>query len=524
MKSVATVLVQNLKAFGISHVFGIPGKAISPLVLETERHEVRYVLCRHEAGAGFAAAGFSLGSENLGVALGTSGPGGTNMLTAAAQAKADHLPVLFITGHPSMKNTGRALGQDSSLFGTDLVKLFEPVTLMSARVERGALFQLYFQHALETAFGIVKGPVHLGIPADVLTEQVQEFELELPSCCVAISPEINRILPLLESAQSPVLMLGKGVHTASAYGVVRELAEKRQIPVMTTPGGKGSFPTDHPLSLGVFGLGAGTNAYNYLRSGTDLMLMIGTKLSDTALNDFSPPLYPEQIIQFDCDMAYGGNSPVPAIVVNGDLQQNLQRLLERLPTCSGKAFSVNVSLAAAATETASFTEYISGAQTMRVLRKKLPGDAVVLSDEGHHSLDAINYFDIYQSGTFLYDDDFGAKGHAIGMAIGYQLAQPARKVVCFTGNSCLMMHGTEISTAVCNQLPVIYIVLRHGKINRIQNEGGGLFETPLDAAEFGRSLGATAFRCRSEAEIESALDFALGNSDPSVVEILIDPK
>lgn len=134
---VYTILVEHFKKWGITHVFGIPGKSISPLMLELENYDIQYVLGRHEAGCGFEASGYALAAKTMGIAIGTSGPGGTNLITAAAQAKEFQLPVLFITGQPSMQETGRALSQDSSQFGADLVKMFEPVTLFSARIERG---------------------------------------------------------------------------------------------------------------------------------------------------------------------------------------------------------------------------------------------------------------------------------------------------------------------------------------------------------------------------------------------------
>lgn len=189
------------------------------------------------------------------MAVGTSGPGGTNMVTAAGQAMAYHLPVLFITGHPSVKQSGRAMGQDSSMFGTDIVKMFEPVTLFSARVERGDQFPLYLQHALECALTGRKGPVHLSIPADVLLEEIEPFTLSLPSLQPAISPYLNEVKLLLEQAKRPLLFLGKGVHSSNAYEEVKQLSKVFGIPVITTPGGKGTIRTDHPGYLGPYGLG-----------------------------------------------------------------------------------------------------------------------------------------------------------------------------------------------------------------------------------------------------------------------------
>ncbi|HEY4554069.1 MAG TPA: thiamine pyrophosphate-binding protein, partial [Bacillaceae bacterium] len=216
MKTVAALLAEHLVKFNITHAFGIPGKAVVPLLLEMEKKNISFVLSRHESGGGFMAGGYALQNETLGVAVGTSGPGGTNMLTSAGQALSYHLPVLFITGHPTIKGTGRAMGQDSSFFGTDLVKMFEPVTLFSARVERGDQFPLYFQHALEKALTGRRGPVHLSIPADVLTQEIEPFELSLPEYQPSISPKIHEVRALLQKAKRPLLFVGKGVHISGA--------------------------------------------------------------------------------------------------------------------------------------------------------------------------------------------------------------------------------------------------------------------------------------------------------------------
>ena len=188
--------------------------------------------------------GIALQNKTLGVALGTSGPGGTNMLTAAGQAMAFHLPVLFITGHPTIKGTGKALGQDSTLFGTDLVKMFEPVTLFSARVERGDLFPIYFQHALEKACTGRKGPVHLSIPSDVLTEEIESFNINLPEPYSMVSNRLDEALSLIEKAKRPLLFVGKGVHLSRTYEEINELSLRFGIPIITTPGGKGAVRSD----------------------------------------------------------------------------------------------------------------------------------------------------------------------------------------------------------------------------------------------------------------------------------------
>lgn len=531
---VSQVLASNMKAWGIGHVFGIPGKPISPMMLDLDSEGIEFVLVRHEAGAGFAAAGYAMGNRKLGVALGTSGPGGTNLLTAAGQAKAYNLPLLILTGQPSAADSGKALGQDSSHFGTDLVKMFEPVTLFSARVERADLLQMYLRHAVEKAVTGIKGPVHLCIPFDILMTQIEPFAVQLPlHIPQAVSPVAEEAIPLLNAARKPVLFLGKGVNSADAYEEVRVLAEHWNIPVITTPGGKGVFPTRHPLCLGNFGLGGTTQARDYLKAGVDLLIAIGTKLSDMTLSGFTEDMMPEQVIHFDHELTFVGKAlPVPTLAVLGDAKGNLQRLLTAAQ--AGR----RVYEAAAASELSMTKEpehsasgELSAVAAVKALRAALPDDAIVYGDDGSHTFYAIRHFDIVEAGTFHFDDVFGAMGHAIGYSVGAKAAQPERTIVCLTGDGCAMMHGMEISTAVNHRLPVVFVVLNNGRLDMVDkgmshNTGrsvGAIYENPIDIAMFARSLGAEASCCRTSEEIRDAVAAAVRAGVPTVIEIMVDP-
>jgi acetolactate synthase I/II/III large subunit len=531
-KTVAALLVEHLKKFRVNHAFGIPGKAVVPLLLEMEKREMSFILTRHESGAGFAAGGYALQKGTFGVAVGTSGPGGTNMLTAAGQAKAYHLPVLFITGHPSMKETGKALGQDSTPFGTDLVKMFEPVTLFSARVERGDLFPMYFQHALEKAWTGRKGPVHLSIPADVLREEIEPFDLDLPQPLSVVSSNIEEVIDLLNEAKSPLLFVGKGVHLSRAYEEIKCLSLRFNIPIITTPGGKGTVCSNHPGYLGPFGLGGTEEAFQYLKRGVDLLIVIGTKLTDMTLAGFTPDMYPKRIVQFDCDPTFVGKSiPVPTLAVIGDARENLRALLSKTSGQKDSLTVLDLNDTSNREESSKNHEWLSAAQVAKLLRKSLPAHTTVFGDDGSHTYYAIRYFDILQEGSFFFDDVFGTMGHAIGYAIGAKLASPNLPIVCLTGDGCTLMHGTEISTAVCHQIPVIFVILNNGRLDMVDkgmkyNVGrsvGTVYETPVDVHLFAQSLGAASFRCAKEQEIEESLSFALQHSGPTVIEILVDP-
>lgn len=533
-KRVYTLLVEHFKNWGISHVFGIPGKSISPLMLELENYGIQYVLGRHEAGSGFEASGYALATKTMGIAIGTSGPGGTNLITAAAQAKEFQLPVLFITGQPSMRETGRALSQDSSQFGADLVKMFEPVTLFSARIERGDLLYLYLKHALEKAYTGEKGPVHLCIPFDVLMEEVESFYLPLPDhISPVVSPDIDKAISMLGEAKKPVLFLGKGAVMADAYEPLRIMAEHWGIPVMTTPGAKGAFPTSHPLYLGGYGLGGSKHATDYLRSGIDLMIVVGSKLCDMSLSGFTADMEPEKVLQFEYDIKFAGKTiQVPTQLILGDIRSNLTQLI----TQSGAASKVHEMLiprAQAAAAAASRTESVLSAGTaFRCLRSVLPKEAVLFGDAGSHSFHAVQNFEIIEPGTFYFDEVFIAMGAAIGYSIGAKIAMHDRPVVCVTGDGCIMMHGTEISTAVNHGIPVIFFVLNNGRLDMVEkgmsyNTGrsvGAVYERPLDISLFAQSMGAMAFRCENEADITKAVQSALQSHTATVIEVMVDPQ
>lgn len=529
----ASILVKNFEHWGVNHIFGIPGKAISPIIYATEKYDVNFILSKHETGAGFSAAGYSLMNQKFGVTLGTSGPGGTNLLTAAGQANASNVPILIITGHPGTKDTGKAMGQDSSIFGTDLVEMFKPVTKFSARVERADQLQLFLQHALEKALTGVKGPVHLSIAFDILLEEIDSFTLDLPEPNQVISHNLYQVVDKLNQAKRPLLFLGKGVHSSRAYDAVRLLAENWNIPVMTTPGGKGTFPTNHTLSLGGFGLGGTKEASDYLREGVDILLVMGTKLSDMSTAGFTKEMYPDHLIHFDYEATFIGKSiQVPTMAIFGDLKANLDFILRNVPeTDSSRFFLSKKQLEIPMQDNG---ERMSAGATLKVLRNTLPDDAIIFGDDGSHTFYGIKDYDIYEPGSFFFDDIFGAMGHGIGYAIGAKAGNPDKNIVCLTGDGCMFMHGTEISTALNYHIPVLFIVLNNGQLDMVEKgmqkmngkSIGAIYETPLDVALFAESMGVPSFQCHDFAQLMESIQHAMiimkDEGKPVVVEVIVD--
>lgn len=532
MKSIASILVEHFRRWEINYVFGIPGKPIVPLIMELDKQGVNFILNKHESGSGYAASGYAMMNKRLGVAISTAGPGGTNLLTSAAQAKAYHLPVLFITGQPPINNVGKALGQDSTFFGTDLVKMFESVTKFSIRVERADQFKRYLQHALEKAYSGVRGPVHLSIPSDILNEQIEEFNLDLPSnMCNLISSKLDEFINKLNNAKKTVILSGKGIHSSLAYDEVKKIAELWNIPVMTTPGGKGTFIENHPLSLGALGLGGTERASQYIKEGIDLMIVIGSKLSDMSLVDISLENYPKEVIHLDYESTFIAKSIiVPTLPIIGDIKMNLQCLLDKVSNKEKIEFDP-LKEEYEIMESSS-DSYISAFKAMKIIRKELPDDSITFGDDGSHSFYAIKHFNIRKPGTFFFDDVFGAMGHAIGYSIGAQLARDNVRIICLTGDGCTFMHGTEMSTAANYNVPVTFIIFNNGRLDMIDkgmkyNLGksvGTIYNIPLDIEKFGQSMGIKSFKCCNQFDLKNALEVSRLHNKTIIIEVMVDPN
>lgn len=528
MRTVADYLAETLRNLGVTHVFGIIGKSICPAVLKMVDYGLEFIPGRHESSSGFAASGYALQTGKLGVAFATSGPGGTNLLTAAAHAKANNLPVLFITGHQSIQELGLPQCQDSSSYLADLAEMFRPATLFSKLVERGDHFGTLLNHALSIALGPNKGPVHLCIPFDVQTELLFQCRIVIPEPEPLFSvSNLNRIFPLIQQSNRPLIIAGKGVSRARAHDELLQLAESFNIPVITTPGGKGAIAWDHPLYHGPCGVGGFPHADDMLNQ-SDLYIVLGSRLSDMTLCNLKPEHHPVHLIQFDADPTFVGKIlSAQTLHITGDLKDNLQYLLgtlEDLPTPVRTTAPMDYTVPLPDLPQLSLASVLDGMSDL------LPYDHKLFVDDGSHGFHAVQRYKVKKPGSFVFDAYFACMGNAIGMAIGAKAASPEETVVCITGDGCFMMLGTEIHTAVCNNLNVIFIVVNNKQLDMAlkgmeKTTGridGTLYEVPMDAAKFAESLGAVAFRAETLAEFSSALNTAQTLNQVTVIELLTD--
>lgn len=529
LKTVADYMAEALRNLGVTHSFGIIGKSICPIALKLVDYGIEFIPGRHESSSGFEAGGYALKTGSLGVAFGTSGPGGTNLLTAAAHAKANNLPVLFITGHQSIKELGIPQCQDSTSYLADLAEMFRPATLFSKLVERGDHFGTIFNHALSIALGDKKGPVHLCIPFDVQTERLEECRIVLPEREKLVSyANCEKVISAINASSRPLIIAGKGVNRSGAHKELVQLAETFNIPVVTSPGGKGTIAWDHPLYHGPIGVGGSTHG-DELLNNSDLFIVLGSRLSDMTICNLKPENHPDLLIQFDVDPTFVGkilNSRT--ISVGGDMRDNLELYLQNTDPAAVTRREIAVSNQYS--EELPVLSKLSLASVMSTMSDLIPYNSTVFADDGSHGFNAVKWFNVKKPGSFVFDDYFACMGNSIGMAIGAKVAAPEETVFCITGDGCFMMLGTEINTAVCKNIPVIFIVVNNmqldmalkGMAKTTGRIDGTIFEVPMDAVKFAESLGAAGFRCETADEFASAIKEAVALNRVAVIELLTD--
>ncbi|HEY5375527.1 MAG TPA: thiamine pyrophosphate-binding protein [Polyangiaceae bacterium] len=536
-------LLEILEREGVEYIFGVPGGPLTALFEALqERAKIRLVLAKHEGGAAFMAASYARASRRLAVCCGTSGPGATNALTGVASAHADSLPLLFLSGQVGTGVFGKGAIQESSTFGLDLVTLLRPVTKLSAMFTNPERIPDLLRAAIRAATSGRQGAVHLNMPADMLRQPVRSRPLraarDQPSA-VLDSAAIQRAAVELRKAKRPCLLAGHGVALAGAEAQLLELAHAARIPVMTSPKGKGVFPENDPLSLGVLGFGGHERAENYLQSGAiDLLIVVGSSLNEFVTNAWTLPITgSHQLVQVDIDpMMLNKNYPLDVPIV-GDARVALAELIALASSSEARDFgpfnevleSTPRYLAAAAIDSDAVP--LKPQRLMKELREAMPDDAPLFVDNGTSIIWGVHYFEIRSPRTFFVDLGLASMGAAVAGVVGGALGAPGRHAVALVGDAAFAMNGFEVHTAVDERLPIIWVVLNnngHGMVRqgdqlmRGRDLGASQFKFPLDSAGVAHALGARGERVTTPAELRQALAEAHAHSGPTVIDVLID--
>ncbi|SCX60790.1 acetolactate synthase-1/2/3 large subunit [Lysinibacillus fusiformis] len=526
MKAARTVL-EYLKNSGVQYIFGIPAGSVNAFFDElNDMSELTPIVTKHEGAASYMAAAYAKYTNHLSVCIGCSGPGGTNLITGAANAMREHLPVLFLTGAVPVNTIGLNASQE-----LDAEPIFRPVTKYSVTVKESKDLLTEIVKASEIALSGVPGPVHIAIPIDVQHETVPNVEIPAPPKGTAIVPELDTIKSVAEellARRSGYILVGQGVRNSVEQ--LLELAEILNWPIITTPQAKGYIPEDHPLLVGVFGF-AGHEAASQLIADGDgqVLFIVGSSLGETATNNYNLNLTKNRFsIQLDFDQSVFNRKYEIDLPVLGDIHSSLLLLIEELRAkgLARTSFEVTQNKGIYEADTGEYNTK----NVLLTIQKYLPASTRYAIDIGEFMSYVIHHMKVVDYDTFNINVHFGAMGSGIGSAIGSKLAEPERPVACITGDGCFFMHGMEILTAKEYNLPILFIVMNNARLGMVYHGHALQFKRthpsfeqhPINISAMASAMDIPSFQVTELQELNQDMLHNLMNlNGPAVLEVVL---
>jgi acetolactate synthase I/II/III large subunit len=457
----AEIVLQCLRAEGVDLVFGYPGGAIMPLYDALEGSGVRHVLTRHEQGAAFAASGYSRVTGKVGVAMATSGPGATNLVTGIADAKMDSVPLVCVTGQVRSAMIGTDAFQETDVFGVTL-----SLTKWSRLVRTIDEIPEVIAEGFHWARSGRPGPVVIDIPTDILKAK-KEFSGPAkftpharPADAKADGAFSDTIVALLQGATRPVALVGAGAKLSGAIPELRRLLDDLNVPTFATVHGLGAVPPQAPYYLGMVGM-HGTRAANTALHETDLLMVFGARLDDRVTGDptrFAPHA---KIVHFEIDPAQLDRVRSCELPVIGNLADTIPEFHDELRNASLPDWSGWRGVACGA-ERAELDPRGLAQPTIRFLDElfsRLPQDSVIIADVGQHQMWAAQRYRSSSPRGFITSGGLGAMGFALPAAVGVQLAKPETCVLCVSGDGGFQMNIQELATVHRLGLPIKMVIV-----------------------------------------------------------------
>src|SRR5579862_7327485 len=467
----ADIVLQCLRAEGVELVFGYPGGAIMPLYDALEGSGVRHILTRHEQGAVFAAEGYARVTGKVGVAMATSGPGATNLVTGIADAKMDSVPLVCMTGQVRSALIGTDAFQETDVFG---------VTLSLTKWSRLVRTIDEIPEAIAEGFYWARngrpGPVVIDIPTDMLkakkefagpvkfTPHARPADTKADGEFAAVgstdASSTDKIAALLQKSSKPVALVGAGAKLSGAIPELRRLLDHLNVPTFATVHGLGAVPPESPYYLGMVGM-HGTRAANTALHETDLLLVFGARLDDRVTGDptrFAPHA---KIVHFEIDPAQLDRVRACEVPVIGNLADTIPAFHAELRRHSFPDWSAWRGIACAADRAEPDPRGLAQ-PTMRFLDElfsRLPQDSVVVADVGQHQMWAAQRYRSSSPRGFITSGGLGAMGFALPAAVGVQLAKPETCVLCVSGDGGFQMNIQELATVHRLGLPIKMVIV-----------------------------------------------------------------
>jgi acetolactate synthase I/II/III large subunit len=541
-KMTAAMAVRRaLEAEGVEWIFGIPGGAILPLYDALFRADkVKHVLVRHEQVGGHAAEGYAHATGKVGVCLGTSGPGATNLVTAIADAYMDSVPLVAITANVSTPLIGTDAFQEADITGITM-----PITKHNWLVTEASEVPRIMKEAFYVARTGRPGPVLVDIPKDVLNTEI-EFEypetVNIPGYHPPVreEPRLKDAALLVRSSTRPVIYLGGGVRHASAHKEVFQFVELVGAPVVTTVHGKGAFPETSKQCLGMFGM-HGARYANYAVQNSDLLIALGARFDDRVTGKLSTFAPEAKVVHLDVDPAEISKLVTATVPLVGDLKRLLPQLTEEVR----RAFDGHgrPDLSPWWKKVDDWREksplryqqegqkYLLPQYVVDRLWQKTGGKAIVTTGVGEHQMFAAQWWKTSEPRQFITSGGLGTMGFCLPSAIGIQLGRPGELVIGIDGDGSFQMTLQDLATAVDLKLPFKIFILNNlflGMVRQWQElfYDNRFSETPLsdcpDLVKLAEAYGCLGLRARTPEELDRVIDQALANGEgPTIIDVRV---
>ncbi len=540
--SVSELIVRYLERLGIDHIFGMPGAHVLPIYDRLHDSSVKSVLVKHEQGAAFMAGGYARVSHRPSACIATAGPGATNLITGIANAYAERLPVLAITGETSTYIFGKGGLQESSGEGgaIDQGALFASITRYHKLVERTDYLGQVLNQATQALLGREPGPVLLSIPYNVQKEAVDDSVLEqihFPrKAAIRHSASVAGLVDLLRAAQAPVIIAGHGCIQAGARDVIAACSERFNIPVTTSLKAKGVVAEGTPLSLGCLGVTSNGKAYRYLVEHADLLVFLGAGFNERTSYLWDAKLLGgKKIAQVDRDAAQLGRVFQPDVAICGDIRAVVEDVLAALEAGDMPPKPREHLDAHQATAPASAPdERAAQAEPFHLIRsffgelaQRFPHNALVFDD---NIVFAQSYFDVSDRNHYFPNSGISSLGHAIPAAIGARCFAKDSPTFAILGDGGFQMCCMEMMTAVNYDIPLNVVVINNGTLSLIRKNQYQLYGERYIDCDFAnpdfsllaKSFGVRHYRIEAEADLERMFAEADLKNAINLIEILLD--
>ena len=528
----AQLIVHLLERQGITTVAGIPGGTVLPLYdALSQSTQIRHVLARHEQGAGFIAQGMARTQGKPAVCMACSGPGATNLVTAIADARLDSIPLICITGQVPSSMIGTDAFQEVDTYGISI-----PITKHNYLVRDIAELPQVISDAFRIAQSGRPGPVWIDIPKDVQTAEIEIDVLPEPGER-APAPQfraesVQAAAAMINAARRPVLYLGGGAINAS--DAVRQLAEKASLPTTMTLMALGMLPKAHPLSLGMLGM-HGARSTNYILQEADLLIVLGARFDDRAIGKTEQFCPNAKIIHVDIDRAELGKIKQPHVAIQGDVAEVLAQLIPQTDASDRADWRQLVAdlqkefPGAIPTEGDPLSHY----GLINAVAACVDDSAIITTDVGQHQMWTAQAYPLNRPRQWLTSGGLGTMGFGLPAAVGAALANPDRKVICFSGDGSLMMNIQEMATAAENQLDVKIILMNNQALGLVHQQQSLFYKQGVFAATYpgminfmqiAAGFGLHTCDLNAEEDAHAALQAAISRPGPALIHVRIDPE